>query len=83
MLRNIDYDKINISNTNGKEELVMYPRSVSSPVTILSQEKKGNTTVVKFSNGGAWLDSITVDSSDVFFSRPCRLSLSRLLTISR
>ena len=57
----------------GKEELVMHPRSVSSPVTILSQEKKGNTTVVKFSNGGAWLDSITVDSSDVFFSRPCRL----------
>lgn len=57
----------------GKEELVMYPRSVSSPVTILSQEKKRNTTVVRFSNGGAWLDSITVDSSDVFFSRPYRL----------
>ncbi len=48
-------------------------RPVSSPVTILSREKKGNTTVVKFSNGSAWLDSITVDSSDVFFSRPYRL----------
>lgn len=48
-------------------------RPVSSPVTILSREKKGNTTIVKFSNGSAWLDSITVDSSDVFFSRPYRL----------
>ena len=48
-------------------------RTVSSPVTILSREKKGNTTVVKFSNGSAWLDSITVDSSDIFFSRPYRL----------
>ena len=28
---------------------------------------------MKFSNGSAWLDSITVDSSDVFFSRPYRL----------
>ena len=48
-------------------------RTVSSPVTILSREKKGNTTVVKFSNGSAWLESITVDSSDVFFSRQYRL----------
>lgn len=48
-------------------------RTVSSPVTILSREKKGNTTVVKFSNGSAWLESITVDSSDVFFSRLYRL----------
>ena len=48
-------------------------RTVSSPVTILSREKKGNTTVVKFSNGSACLDSITVDSSDVFFSRQYRL----------
>ena len=43
------------------------------PVEIISKTKRGNTTVVNFSNGFAPLDSITVDSSDVFFSRPYRL----------
>lgn len=43
------------------------------PVEILSKTKRGKTTVVTFSNGFAPLDSITVDSSDVFFSRPYRL----------
>ena len=50
-----------------------YSRTVSSPVTILSREKKGNTSVVKFSNGSAGLSSLTIDSSDAFFSRPYRL----------
>ena len=49
------------------------PVSESSPVEILSQKTKGRTTVVTFSNGFAPLDRITVDSSDVFFSRPYRL----------
>ena len=43
------------------------------PVEIISKTKRGNTTVVNFSNGFAPLDSITVDSSDLFFSRPYRL----------
>ena len=43
------------------------------PVEIISKTKRGNTTVVNFSNGFAPLDSITIDSSDVFFSRPYRL----------
>ena len=50
-----------------------YPVSASLPVTILSQEKKGKKTVIAFSNGFAPLKSITVESSDVFFSRPYRL----------
>ncbi len=51
----------------------MRPVSVSSPVEILSQEKKGETTVLKISNSFAPLNSITIDCSDVFFSRPYRL----------
>ena len=43
------------------------------PVEILSKTKRGKTTVVNFSNGFAPLDSITIDSSDLFFSRPYRL----------
>lgn len=49
------------------------PVSESSPVEILSKKTKGGTTAVTFSNGFAPLESITVDSSDVFFSRPYRL----------
>ena len=47
--------------------------SASSPVEILSREKKGETTVLKISNGFAPLNSITVDCSDIFFSRLYRL----------
>ena len=47
--------------------------SESSPVEIISKTKRGKTTVVTFSNGFAPLGSITVDSSDAFFSRPYRL----------
>lgn len=46
---------------------------MSSPVEIISKTKRDKTTVVTFSNGFAPLDSITVDSSDAFFSRPYRL----------
>ena len=51
----------------------VHPVSASSPVEILSREKKGETTVLKISNGFAPLNSITVDCSDIFFSRPYRL----------
>ena len=51
----------------------LYPVSAPTPVEILSREEKGKTTVVSFSNGFAPLDSITVDCSDAFFSRPYRL----------
>lgn len=47
--------------------------SASSPVEIISKTKRDKTTVVTFSNGFAPLTSITVDSSDAFFSRPYRL----------
>ena len=49
------------------------PVFASSPVEIISKTKRGNTTVVTFSNGFAPLSSITIDSSDAFFSRPYRL----------
>ena len=45
----------------------------SSPVEIISKTKRDKTTVVTFSNGFAPLESITVDSSDAFFSRRYRL----------
>ena len=51
----------------------LYPVSAPSPVEILSCDTKGKTTVVTFSNGFAPLDSISVDCSDAFFSRPYRL----------
>jgi len=47
--------------------------SASSPVEIVSKTKRDKTTVVTFSNGFAPLGSITLDSSDAFFSRPYRL----------
>ena len=56
-----------------KRQMQMDNVWVSSPTEILSREKKGKTTVVKFSNGFAPLRSIAVESSDAFFSRPYRL----------
>ena len=49
------------------------PVSASSPVEIISKTKRDKNTVVTFSNGFAPLESITVDSSDAFFSRRYRL----------
>ena len=43
---------------------------VETPVAILSQERKGTSTAIKFSNGFAPLGELTVQSADAFFSRP-------------
>ncbi len=62
-----------------------YPVVVSSPVEILSKKNKDKTktTVVTFSNGSAPLKTISVESSDVFFSRPYRLyDQNRILVAS-
>ena len=46
---------------------------IEMPVTILSRELRGKTTVVKFSNGFAPLGELKIQSADLFFSRPYRL----------
>ena len=56
-----------------RKQKQMRPVTASSPVEILSQDKKGKTTVLTISNGFAPLNSITVECSDLFFSRPDRL----------
>ena len=43
------------------------------PVAILSRELRGQTTIVKFSNGFAPLGELKIRSSDAFFSRQYRL----------
>lgn len=57
-------------------------------IAILSQELRGKTTVVKFSNGFAPLGELKIQSADAFFSRQYRLydssgSLVRYGTVRR
>lgn len=47
--------------------------TIETPITVLSQELRDKTTVVKFSNGFAPLGELKVQSSDIFFSRQYRL----------